>query len=153
MVAESMKKVLTVLWVLLAFSLACNLANAYSETVKVAAGGKEERDVGLSDGDSVSGRVTLVAQAINFSISDPDGAIILSYTVSGPVDFQFTASKAGTYVFHFENSFSDVEKSVTFNYNAQHYIFGFPQEYIILFAIVGLALVAVVVFAAMSPKP
>jgi len=35
----------------------------------------------------------------------------------------------------------------------QHYIFGFPQEYILLFIIVGLSLVAVVVFAAMSPKP
>ena len=125
-----MKRVLTVLWVLLAFSLACNFVNAYSETIKLPAGDSVTRGVNLSNEDHVSGRVTLVDAAINFSISDPDGVIVFSYTVSSPVDFQFIASKTGAYSFHFENWFSDEEKYVTFNYSVQRYIFGFPQEYL-----------------------
>jgi hypothetical protein len=148
-----MKKPLAVLCSILIISLICSYANAYSETIELLGRDEEKRTVNLNAEDVVSGRVAIVGEAINFSISDPESSIIIHYTLTNPTDFRFTASKAGMYSFHFENLFSDETKSVSLNYNVQHYIFGFPQEYFLLFVIVGLALVAVVVFVAMSPKP
>jgi len=153
MVAESMKHLLPILCFLLAFALTCSLANAYSETIELKGGASKTRTVNLNTGDEISGRVTIVGNPINFTVTDPDDKIILSYPINEPTNFKFTAEKTGEYKFHFENYFSEEIKFVTFNYNVQHYIFGFPQEYILLFIIVGLSLVAVVVFAAMSPKP
>jgi len=153
MVAMSMKSLLAVLCVLLAFVLMCGFAIAYSETIELPAGESVTRTVNLNEGDEVSGRITVIPASINFSISDSDDIIILNYTNVAQKDFQFTALKTGTYDFHFENWFSEEIKVLTLNYNVQHYIFGFPQEYILVFVIVGLALVAVVVFVAMSPRP
>jgi len=152
MVAKSMKRVLAVLCLLL-FVLLCGFANAYSATIELRGREREPIDVNLNEGDEVSGRITLVGNAINFSISDPDNKIILSYTVNEPTDFRFTATKTGKYCLCLQNLYSDDIKFVTLNYNVQHYIFGFPQEYILLFVIVGFALVGVVIFVALSPKP
>ncbi len=148
-----MKGLLAVLCILLAFVLVCSLAIAYSETIEIPIGDRATRTVNLNDGDKVSGHITVIPASINFSTSDPDDIIILNYANVTQKDFQFTASKTGTYTFRFENLFSEKTKSLTLHYDVQHYIFGFPQEYIILFVIVGLALVAIVVFVAMSPKP
>jgi hypothetical protein len=148
-----MKKALAVLCSILIVSWICSFANAYSETIELPGRHEEKRTVSLNAEDVVSGRVAIVGSAINFSISDPENRIIQNYTLTNPTDFRFTASKAGTYSFRFENWFSDRTKFVSLNYNVQHYIFGFPQEYFLLFAVVALALVAVVVFVAMSPKP
>jgi len=152
-VAKSMKSFLAVLCILLAFVLACGFVNAYSETIELQGGESKTRTVNLNEGDEISGRITIVGKAINFSVSDPDDRIILNYTIANPTNFRFTAAKTGTHSFHFENGVSEEIKFVTLNYNVQHYIFGFPQEYILLFVIVGIALVGVVVFVAMSPKP
>lgn len=147
-----MSHIPAVLSVLLVFTILCNFANAYSETLTVQAGSSAARSVTLSTGDKISGRIVVAFKSIKVSITDPDGRVVLIYNVTDPVDFQFTGEKAGTYDFHFENSFSETI-FVTLNYNVQRYIFGFPQEYIILFVIVGLALVAIIIFVAMSPKP
>ena len=149
----SMKELLAVLCILLAFVLMCGIAIAYSETIELPFGDSVTRTVNLNEGDEVLGRITLIPASINFSISNPENIIILNHTNVAQKDFQFTASKTGTYGFHFENWFSEETKVLTLNYNVQHYIFGFPQEYILVFVIVGLALVAVVVFVAMSPRP
>ncbi|UCH32699.1 MAG: emp24/gp25L/p24 family protein [Candidatus Bathyarchaeota archaeon] len=141
------------LFCFLTFFLVCNLANAFSESIQVPAGETETRAVNMKEGDRISGRVTIVGQSLNFSIYSPDGQTIINSTLSDPIDFQFVATATGVYGFYFENTFSNEANLVTLNYNVQYYIFGFPQEYIILFFIVGLALVAVVVYAAMSPKP
>jgi len=148
-----MKRPLAILCILLVSALACGIADAYSETIRVEPRDNETRTVNLSNGDHVSGRITLVGNSINFTVSDPEGRVILNYTVSNPLDFQFTTERAGTYSLHFENWSSDEIKSVTLNYNVQHYIFGYPQEYIILFVIVGFALIGIIIFVAMSPKP
>lgn len=136
--------------------LSLGFVEASSETFAVDAGESATRIVTLNEGDDVYGRITIVGvkeSQINISVSDPDGGIVLSYQNVGLVDFQFRASKTGQYGFEFQNLLAEEAKHVTFNYNVQHYIFGFPQEYILLFVIVGLGLVAVVVFVAMSPKP
>jgi hypothetical protein len=111
------------------------------------------RVLNLNDGDTVSGRITLVGGGINFSITDVYDNIIQEDTIIGLADFQMTATEDGEYSLHFENFFSTDTIFVTLNYNVQHYIFGFPQEIILLFAIVGLVLIAVIVFALLSPRP
>ncbi len=138
---------------LLVFGLACDLSNAYSESIELAVGASETRPVDLQDGDLTSGRMTLVSGSISFSVVSPDGSVMQENTVTGAADFRFTAPASGRYSFIFQNNISEETAFITFNYNVQHYIFGFPQEFVLLFAVVGLALIAVVVFVALSPKP
>lgn len=137
---------------LLVFGLICGLSNAYSETIELVIGESATRTLDLQDGDMVSGRITLVGGAINFSVVNPNDTIVQKSAVIGLADFQFTAMTTGKYSFSFQNNISE-DVTFAFNYNVQHYIFGFPQEFILLFAVVGLALFAVVVFVALSPKP
>jgi hypothetical protein len=152
-VAKDMKGLFTVLYSLIVLVLLAGIVSGYSGTFELPAGNSVTREVDLNVEDVVSGRVAIVSKAINFSVSDPDDIVISNYTVNGPLDFSFTAAKAGKYHFHFENWYSEEAKFVTLNYNVQHYIFGFPQEFVLLFIIVGVALVGVVIFIAMSPKP
>jgi hypothetical protein len=148
-----MTKLFHIAFVLLVLGLICSLGNAYSESIDLAIGASETRPLDLQDGDSVSGRITLVEGSINFSVVNPDGTLMQKNTVTGLADFQFTATANGRYSVIFQNNISEKATFITFNYNVQHYIFGFPQEFILLFAIVGLALIAVAVFIALSPKP
>jgi hypothetical protein len=148
-----MNRLFHIAFVLLVFGFICDLSNAYSESIELAVGASETRLVDLQDGDLASGRITLVGGSISFSVVNPDGTVLQEDTVTGLADFQFTATASGRYSFIFQNSISEEVASIAFNYNIQHYIFGFPQEFILLFAIVGLALIAVVVFIALSPKP
>jgi hypothetical protein len=147
-----MKLCLAALLILSVAVLAARPVSAYSETFSLGAGENSTRDVQANADDVISGRVTLVGMPINFSVTDPDGEVILDMA-SNPLDFKFTAGKSGTYRFHFDNQYSTEVKYVTFNYNVQRYLFGFPQEFVILFVIVGIGLVAVVIFVAASPKP
>jgi hypothetical protein len=148
-----MKRLLAVLCSLLVFGSMLNVVTAYSENFELAARDSATREIVLAIDDRLSGRITILGKSINFSVTDPDGRIVLDQTIAGTLDLQFTANKTGTYRLLFENLFSDETKSITLNYNVQRYIFGFPQEFIILFVIVGFALIGIVVFVAMSPKP
>ncbi|MCW4053103.1 MAG: emp24/gp25L/p24 family protein [Candidatus Bathyarchaeota archaeon] len=148
-----MNRLLHIAFAFLVFGLICGLSNAYSETIELAIGESATRTLDLQDGDVVSGRIALVGSTINFSVVNPDDIIMQENTVTGSTDFRFTAMTTGEYSFSFQNNISEAVTFVTFNYNVQHYIFGVPQEFILLFAIVVLALFAVVVFVALSPKP
>lgn len=130
-------------------------AQAYSGNFIVEAGGSFPKALDLNEGDRVSGRFVVVSHEsiINFSILDANQNPILSYKNVGSRSFQFTVLESGVYTLQFENLFSEEAKQVTLNYDVQHYILGFPQEYVLLFVVVGLALVAVAVFAILSPKP
>ena len=129
---------------------------AFSQTFQLKSGEDNTIQVYLDEGDQVSGRITVVGiqdSTINFSVIDSEENAIVSIRNVGLRDFEFKVEEASVYRFRFENYFSEETKHVTFNYNIQQYIFGFPQEFIILFAIVGIAVIAVIVFIAMSPKP
>ena len=130
-------------------------AQAYSGNFIVEAGGSVPKTLDLNEEDRVSGRFVVVSHEsiINFSILDANQNPILSYKNVGSKSFQFTVLESGVYTLQFENLFSEEAKQVTLNYDVQHYILGFPQEYVLLFVVVGLALVAVAVFAILSPKP
>lgn len=148
-----MKKFTVFLCSFLVFTLACGLARGYSETIVLEGGATAARTVSLAEGDEVSGRLTLVGDSISFYVSDPDNIIVLNYSNVTLTNFRFSAAKTGDYTFRFENLGSENTQHATFNYGVQHYILGFPQEIVLLFAICCLALFAIVVFALMSPKP
>ncbi len=102
--------------------------------------------------DEVSGKISVVggSNKIDFSITDPSGEAIVPTERVSVKDFRFTASKEGTYTLHFDNSFSTDRKTVTFNYDVRHYIFGIPQEDFLLFLIMIVAVVGLVLFVRLS---
>ena len=142
--------------VLIGLSMLCclviNPVHAYSENFIVEAGESVKRTLNLNEGDRVSGRIVVVdsENSLNFSIIDSDQNPIQSYQDVGSRNFQFTALKSGVYVLQFVAAEA---KQVTLNYAVQHYIFGFPQEYVLVSIVVGLAICAVAVFTVLSPKP
>ncbi len=153
MVAQTMKPSLAVLCGIFIFNLLVGFALASTENFQLLAGDKKTVKVEMSKDDRISGSVIIVGETIAFSVTDPENNIVLNQTVTGPLEFQHTAEKTGTYNLHFENLLHDKDVSVTLNYNVQRYIFGFPQEFIMLFIIVGIALIGIIIFVAMSPKP
>ncbi|MFQ6074283.1 MAG: emp24/gp25L/p24 family protein, partial [Candidatus Bathyarchaeia archaeon] len=85
-----------------------------------------------------------------FYVTDPDGNVIVQHEKVSVQDFGFTASKEGTYKLHFDNTFSAETKTVTFNYDVRHFIFGIPQEDFLVFMVMIVAMIGLVLFVALS---
>jgi hypothetical protein len=135
------------------FMLGINAVSAVSRTIYVDPGQKEVEGVDLKVNDRVSGRISVIGESdnnIDFYITDPNEEVILQKERVSVKDFRFTASKEGTYTLHFDNSFSADRKTVTFNYDIRHYIFGIPQEDFLVFLIMIVAVIGLVLFVAMS---
>jgi hypothetical protein len=131
--------------------LSVNPVGAVSRTIYVDAEQEEVESIYLKVDDEVSGRITVIGgdNDINFYITDPDEKVILSEERVSVKDFRFTASKEGTYKLHFDNSFSTDRKTVTFNYDVRHYIFGIPQEDFLVFVVMIVAIIGLVLFVSM----
>jgi len=140
------------------FLITCSIliysAYATSDNFDINAGESKTIPLDLNEGDRVSGKVAVVGieSIINFSIVGPNQNIIHYYQNVGSINFQFVVDEQGVYEMVFEN-LSEESKQITINFDVQHYIFGYPQEYILLFVVVGLAVVAVAIFTLLSPKP
>lgn len=135
------------------FMLGINAVSAVSRTIYVDAGQNEVESISLKVNDEVSGRISVIGGSnddIDFYITDPDGEAIMQKERVSVKDFRFTASKEGTYKLHFDNSFSTDRKTVTFNYDVRHFIFGIPQEDFLVFMIMIVALIGLILFVAMS---
>ncbi len=132
--------------------LSINAVGAVSRTIYVDAGQEKAEDISLKVDDEVSGRISVVggSNKIDFSITDPGGEAVVPTGEVSVKNFRFTASKEGTYMLHFDNSFSNDRKTVTLNYDVRHYIFGIPQEDFLLFLIMIVAVVGLVFFVRMS---
>jgi hypothetical protein len=103
--------------------------------------------------DEVSVSISVVGESdegINFFVTDPDGKVIAQYERLSKEDFRFKASKQGTYRLHFDNTFSTNPKTVTFNYEVRHFIFGIPQEDFLVLMVMTVALIGILLFAALS---
>lgn len=132
-------------------------ASATTETLTVPPLHEITRSLSLREGDRVSGSISVIGGSgndIDFFVVDPDGIIVLQAERLTHKDFSFSAKKGGTYVLHFDNSFSLLaSKQVTLNYNIEHYIMGLPQEQFLLLVIVAVIVVAVIIFVASgSPR-
>ncbi|MFQ6068870.1 MAG: emp24/gp25L/p24 family protein [Candidatus Bathyarchaeia archaeon] len=127
--------------------------SAVSRTIYVDAEQEEVENISLKVDDEVSGRISVIGDSsddIDFYITDPDGDVIVQHEKVSVQDFRFTASKEGTHKLHFDNTFSTDRKTVTFNYDVRHYIFGIPQEDFLVFLVMIVAIIGLVLFVAMS---
>lgn len=145
-----MKKIVLIPLILLSFCLVVGIARAENFTVPPLQ--EVTRSIGLSDGDKVSGSISVVGGSgndINFYVTDPNGNTITRYDRVTQTSFSFSASMTGTYVMHFDNSFSILSsKSVTLDYSVTKSIAGIPQDvFLVLVVIVVIIIVAVVVLA------
>lgn len=140
---------------LLSFLLLSSMsaAEAYASTFTVAPNENATRVVSLNKGDEVYGKVNVVGASnggIHFYVKEPSGQIFCENENCTQQEFQFFAEKSGDYVFHFDNTWGQTLVTVTFEYNTRRYVFGFPQEMILLFIIVGVLFLAIVAFALSS---
>jgi hypothetical protein len=135
------------------FMLSINAVSAVSRTIYVDAEQEKVESISLKVNDEVSGKISVIGDsdnAIDFYITGPDGEAVVPKERVSVKAFRFTASKEGTYKLHFDNSFSTDRKTVTFNYDVRHYIFGIPQEDFLVFMVMIVALIGLVLFVAMS---
>lgn len=124
-----------------------------SRTISVEAEQEKVESINLKVDDEVSGRISVIGGSnndIDFYITDPNGEPVSPKERVSVKDFRFAASKEGTYKLHFDNSFSTEVKTVSFNYDVHHYIFGIPQEDFLVFMIMIVAMIGLVLFVAMS---
>jgi hypothetical protein len=77
----------------------------------------------LNKDDTVTGSITVsggTGNDITFTIQDPSGNTIATYSHTTSNSFQFTASQTGTYKLVFDNTFSLLaSKSITLDYSVQ----------------------------------
>jgi hypothetical protein len=137
---------------LILFTSIIGVALATTETLTVPPLEEITRSLNLREEDRVSGSISVIGGSgndINFYVVDPDGIVVLQIERLTHKDFSFDAEKGGTYVLHFNNSFSvSVSKQVTLNYSIKHYIMGIPQEQFLLLVVVAIIVIAIIVFAA-----
>ncbi|UCE43682.1 MAG: emp24/gp25L/p24 family protein [Candidatus Bathyarchaeota archaeon] len=94
-------------------------------------------------GFSVIGKTS---NQIDFFITNPDEDVVNSYDNAGHVSFSFLTTEAGTYTLHFHNTQPTEAKTVTLNYDVEHYILGVPQEMFLTMIIVIICVLAVAAF-------
>lgn len=141
---QSKKILLSMCLVLVLFSLI--ICSVRAETFTVPPFQEVTRSFGLKKGDKVSGSISVVGGTgndVDFYVTDPQENTVLSYDRVTQTSFSFTASTTGTYVLHFDNSFSWISsKSVTLDYTIRQSIFGLSPEIffvLIIFIIVAAA--------------
>jgi hypothetical protein len=141
---------------ILSSSLLLGAVLATAETISVPASQTVVRSIDLNAEDEVSGRLTVVgndeSKDVNFTVTGPNGSIVLSTTRVVVSDFRFSASEKGTYRFVFDNSMSLVDKTVSLNYDVRHYWFGMPQEFVLMLIVVFLGVLGLAVYAMMSRR-
>lgn len=137
-------------------SLLMGVVLATAETIYVPAGQSVVRSIDLNAEDEVSGRITVVgsdeSKDINFTVTGPNGLVVLPTVKVIVTNFKFSASEKGTYRFVFDNSLSLVDKTVSFNYDVRHYWFGLPQEFVLMLIVVFVGVLGLTLYAMMSKK-
>jgi len=141
--------ILPLILFLLVASLATCSVNATTESITVPPRSEVTRSLKLQTDDRVTIGFSVVGQtvnAINFSVTDPNGDIIVRYKTVGQRSFSLHATTPGVYTLHFGNSDSSEEKMVTLNYDIQHYIFGLPQTLFYVFVIGVVSVIGIAFF-------
>jgi len=126
-------------------------AKAGTETLTVPAWQEVVRTVGLSEGDKVSGSITVYGGGgndVDFYVTHPNGGTILRYDKATQTSFSFTATTTGTYTMHFDNSFSILSsKSVTLDYSVTKPILGLAPEIFYLLVVIVVVVIAAIIVA------
>ena len=142
--------------ILLVAMIGC--VRAGTETFTVPPLQEVVRTVGLSEGDKVSGSITVSGGSgndIDFYVTDSNGNTILRYDRATQTSFSFAASTTGTYTMHFDNSFSIFSsKSVTLDHTITKAILGLaPELFYLLVIIIVIVVLAIVAFTLKRRKP
>ena len=136
--------------------LSVGFVRASSESFSLDGNESVSRSLNVSAEDEVYAKLTVVGSQyslINFTVLNPENKVVLRELNVGSKEFKLKISEEGEYRFLFENLYSSESKHITFYYSVQHYILGYPQEMVLLFATAFIVLGAIIVFVAMSPKP
>ena len=133
-------------------------AKAGTETFTVPPPQEIVRTISLDEGDKVSGSINVSGGSgndINFYVTNPNGDTILTYDRTTQTCFSFTASTAGSYTMHFDNSFTVFSsKTVTLDYTITEPIFGLPpQQFYFLVFLVIVIVASIVAFGLKRRKP
>lgn len=103
--------------------------------------------------DKVAVRFSVIGNSddntLDFYIIYPNGTVKMIRPNVGNIDYDFTCDTEGEYTLRFDNSGSSIDKLVSLDYEAQHYIMGVPQMLFltVLVAIICVAMVAVFVLS------
>lgn len=128
------------------------IAEASAETAALQILPQQEKVVAftLNAGDSASGTLIINSGAsVDFWIADPQNRNVTVYNHVGNCEFSFDTQISGTFSFHVFNGNSETTLG-TLNYTLVHRIFGMPQEIFLLLVIVGIVLIMLIAWAAMS---
>lgn len=129
---------------------------AFATTMQftVQSGKEVTRSISLAVEDHVVIKFTVLGQTDNtlsFSITYPNGTV-QDFGMKGTFSCSFVCDKEGDCILHFSNAGSLEDKTVTLDYEVEHYIFGMPQMLFLTLIIVLVCMVAVAVFIFMG-KP
>ncbi|UCD97171.1 MAG: emp24/gp25L/p24 family protein [Candidatus Bathyarchaeota archaeon] len=135
--------------------LSVGFVQAASESFSLDGNESVSRPVNLSAGDELYVKLIVETQhnMINFTLLSPENRVVLEKLNVASAEFKLKILVTGEYRFLFENLYSSESKHITFYFSVQHFILGYPQEMVLLFATAFIVLGAIVVFVAMSPKP
>jgi len=86
-------------------------------------------------------------------IVSPDNVTLRDFGETGQVSFSFVCEVEGEYTLHFVNAEPTADKSVTLNYEIDHYIFGMPQMLFLALIIVLACVGGVAAFVMLGKKP
>ncbi|MBM4400925.1 MAG: hypothetical protein FJ045_03135 [Crenarchaeota archaeon] len=92
------------------------------------------------------------SNTVHFSIVFPNGTV-RDFGEVGKTSFSFVCDVEGEYTLHFVNNDAMVDKSVTLNYEIDHYIFGIPQMLFMALIIVLACVGGVFAFVILGRKP
>ena len=126
------------------------------ENFTVGAGQEEIRVLNLASEDHVQIRFTVtgrITNVLDFYIADPDENVMATFNDTGSVSYAFVCSHQGEYTLHFSNIASADDKSVSLDYEVDHYTFGMPQMLFLTIIIAFICVAMVAVFILMSKHP
>jgi hypothetical protein len=133
------------------------LGQAMTTTLTVKGGEEVTYPITLAVEDRVLIQFSAVgseegSNMVYFSIAFPNGTV-RDFGEIGQTSFSFVCDVEGKYTLHFVNNDQTAEKTVTLNYEIDHYIFGIPQMLFMVILIVVACMGGVVVFIGLSRKP
>lgn len=153
MIKHKKALVLTLLIISIVSTIRFAAATVLNPTV--GPGEEETRTLNLAVDDHVLITFTVVGghdeSTLDFFITCPNGTE-LDFGETGTFSYSFVCDLEGEYVLHFSNVDYSEEKSVTGDYEIEHYILGMPQMLFLTIVIVLVCLAAVAAFILMG-KP
>jgi hypothetical protein len=138
------------LFLAITVSILVQVAEATAMNFTVHGGDEVTKSLSLAVEDHVLIRFTVVGVSENsivFYITYPNGTE-KNFGDVGDFSYSFVCDANGEYVLHFSNVGSSEDRSITLDYEIDHYILGIPQTLFlaVIIAIVCVAAVAVFIF-------